>query len=930
MGAGYRRNGNGVQLLTNIKTGADLRIGRVDGQTFHDVFAIVRQYLKHGDAVDLHDSYGDDVQCWLSEDGLSGFAVEQDGNIVSVFSLGTKGFLRTVFPLIKKSGGTKLDCYQFPGKTNLPSLYESAFGFKRASSMAYDESFEPEDPARERHGFGERHGMPRIVFMVADPGHAVEEKTFDGDYDGAVAWQNANLPARPRYSISGLYTGSAADYAERVPVLDKDGNVTGYRIDNAPSLQHVGTGEGSQVYGWGLYASNQRGVAESYGKVGKDDRNIYKDGRLLGNGDFESPGEWLINMNREESDPVEAAKKAAREEIKNGDDDFYVRALKEIEGSEWRVEPKQSNLYEQTFFTDRADGEETERHLLKWYEPVSDEQRKWIRDAIRDMYFADEFKEGGAFPERRDAGNTMGDLSDLLQDGRPVGTGETLYHEIATILGSPKAASEFLARAGIDGIKYPVDSWGGKGVKNGDEAGWNYVSFRDDNIRVDHKWVDGEQRYSIVPINGRDMMVVANSLLTAKEAQDETKVRDMLRNTIVGKEFAQLGAPTDKPVKVSPKFVKEFWNSEQAKSQRKIAKLWRAKVGAAVNLEDLLATTPLGPKEAPKHTNGQFKNGAMFYRCPTKFGVFVPGMGINVYPCNLLILETKSGKRYAFDIADMEKPTLAAIGSLSGETLELLQGGGSNGGSVRPATLPQAPASVNPGAQASIGPREGADAWDPTSTAPDVMVRAIIAADSLGYVNRTDADYATIARRLGSKESVADARAAADKYIKARAQKRGTAAFADILGDMQQERIMSRATDLFSHGMGEGAELGVAGEKAMQKARRAAVAAATHVDYDDVVADTGLDIVGSILDIGPARFYPPDEAPAAAHAELAEAARQYDEVVARYTNPDGSKKPGWMKAPNGADTHLAERQWVQVRTENFKRWFGDWEARYYS
>ena len=59
---------------------------------------------------------------------------------------------------------------------------------------------------------------------------------------------------------------------------------------------------------------------------------------------------------------------------------------------------------------------------------------------------------------------------------------------------SPKAASEFLARAGIDGVKYPVDSYG-KQMKDGEEAGWNYVSFRDDNIRVDHKWTDGQMRY---------------------------------------------------------------------------------------------------------------------------------------------------------------------------------------------------------------------------------------------------------------------------------------------------------------------------------------------------------------------------------------------------------------------------------------------------
>lgn len=55
------------------------------------------------------------------------------------------------------------------------------------------------------------------------------------------------------------------------------------------------------------------------------------------------------------------------------------------------------------------------------------------------------------------------------------------------------------------------------------------------------------------------------------------------------------------------------------------------------------------------------------------------------------------------------------------------------------------------------------------------------------------------------------------------------------------------------------------------------------------------------------------------------AQREYDEVVARYTNEDGTKKPGWMKAPNGKPTRLTERQWVQVRTPSFKKWFGDWE-----
>jgi hypothetical protein len=40
---------------------------------------------------------------------------------------------------------------------------------------------------------------------------------------------------------------------------------------------------------------------------------------------------------------------------------------------------------------------------------------------------------------------------------------------------------------------------------------------------------------------------------------------------------------------------------------------------------------------------------------------------------------------------------------------------------------------------------------------------------------------------------------------------------------------------------------------------------------------------------------------------------------------DNAVKDGtFMKAPNGNDTKLTETQWLQVRTDNFKNWFGDW------
>ena len=71
-----------------------------------------------------------------------------------------------------------------------------------------------------------------------------------------------------------------------------------------------------------------------------------------------------------------------------------------------------------------------------------------------------------------------------------------------------------------------------------------------------------------------------------------------------------------------------------------------------------------------------------------------------------------------------------------------------------------------------------------------------------------------------------------------------------------------------------------------------------------------------------------DEAPTA--AEIAEARRQKDEVKAKWTNPDGTMKKGYHLAPNGKPSRLTEDQWLQVRTPNFKKWFGDWEKSAYA
>ena len=277
-----------------------------------------------------------------------------------------------------------------------------------------------------------------------------------------MAAQRGNPAGGVRFSISGIYTGSAADY-------DK------------PSVKYIGTGEGNQVYGWGLYGSTERGVAESYSSLSSG--AYLKNEKPITDFFERTVAEKLDDFGGD----VAKAIVGLSEQSKNlgpsarKETNAIIRELKQ-HGQEYRR--KGGSVYEQTFFTNREPGDES--HLLKWYEPVSEEQLKWIREtAEKEDVLDDRFKQFLDVSKRRINGEA-GDKAN----------GDSLYMHTQWALGSPKAASEFLYRAGIDGVKYPVDSYG-KTVKDGDEAGWDYVAFSDEHIRVDHKWTDGQQRFSI-------------------------------------------------------------------------------------------------------------------------------------------------------------------------------------------------------------------------------------------------------------------------------------------------------------------------------------------------------------------------------------------------------------------------------------------------
>lgn len=312
-----------------------------------------------------------------------------------------------------------------------------------------------------------------------------------------------------RYKTSGLYTGSAADY-------------------DAPSLLKVGTGEGTQVYGWGLYASNQRGVAEDYAEWAKTDplsryTMIFRNGEKVRAVDSpttlkETAEEYLQRLHISDirwiKDAIKRGDRGFEAEVGNNvllhfygkewENIFYNKMPEKMRQQVYRssvmlaryvkdhindytykeIPSTGRNIYEQTFFTNRAPGDES--HLLNWYEPVSEENARRAIDAVKSLGL-----------DQRDLDATFGgDWENKLREA----TGQKVYQMVTDAFANldvdnaEKSASELLAKFDIDGIKYPVDSYG-KDVKNGDEAGWNYVSFRDDNITVDHKWIDGTQMF---------------------------------------------------------------------------------------------------------------------------------------------------------------------------------------------------------------------------------------------------------------------------------------------------------------------------------------------------------------------------------------------------------------------------------------------------
>lgn len=165
--------------LKSQSKGTEFKIySNVSSETFHDAFETIKPYVQQNEMVDLHDDYSN-CKNYLSSDGLQGFSIDPDGNLISVFNAdaGKRGYIDAIKDFVKQQGATHLDCYGY-----LAKLYSEKFGFKIASEMDYNMEY-------DHHGIAERFDKPSVSFLVKSDAD-VETKHFGkDDYDAAKAYQ---------------------------------------------------------------------------------------------------------------------------------------------------------------------------------------------------------------------------------------------------------------------------------------------------------------------------------------------------------------------------------------------------------------------------------------------------------------------------------------------------------------------------------------------------------------------------------------------------------------------------------------------------------------------------------------------------------------------------------------------------------------------
>lgn len=253
----------------------------------------------------------------------------------------------------------------------------------------------------------------------------------------------------------------------------------------------IGTGEGAQAYGHGLYFAENENVAKDYRDRLTDKASSFR----VENIDMPK---WILRKIESHPDRAQAIS-----EIRNDFQNRLVEAEEEAKGSHqpWMASGKISTAKDVLAGLDKIEtganiphtrGRMYEvnldvgpEHLLDWDKPLSEQHPNIIR-AIRDTISSAE--EDAVNPNAL-RGNFQGSGSTQYgtSEDHDHLTGAAIHDMISRVYGH-KNQSEELSKRGIRGIRY-LDA-GSRG-KDGESGSHNYVIFDPQHIKVKRRYAEG-------------------------------------------------------------------------------------------------------------------------------------------------------------------------------------------------------------------------------------------------------------------------------------------------------------------------------------------------------------------------------------------------------------------------------------------------------
>lgn len=237
----------------------------------------------------------------------------------------------------------------------------------------------------------------------------------------------------------------------------------------------IGTGEGAQAFGWGLYFTDMEDIAKHYAqnlsKSTQNDQLDFLKKALLNNKitekDFKEIDEIWNNLSL--SIGFYGSEHAFEELIsKLKDNNSAIDFLKQ--NKENFLKPKNGMIYQVKLHKDKKPDQ---YNWLEWDKPISEKNIIKIFNGAEKVGGID-FKDGWDLDSKYGLTNRGGFKIN----------GEEMYRWLSKKLNGDKQASLFLLDAGIDGIKYPADSIS-RSVTSDTARGYNYVVFDENAVSIE-------------------------------------------------------------------------------------------------------------------------------------------------------------------------------------------------------------------------------------------------------------------------------------------------------------------------------------------------------------------------------------------------------------------------------------------------------------